>query len=170
MNTGILLIDLERWKDLHFEQSILELLHRPVQLTFADQTLLNFVMRGNWGELDSSWGQLLIHDTNKPGHTNFHFGGGGVKPWKMGCHYSSVPIWWAYYYRYVRPYYRFKRDGDIRFYTMCLIVGAHVLIKFAPILMLIFPRAKVERMKQRDVYYPLMRKTAMLVRKKDCNE
>ena len=160
MNTGVLLINLELWKESHFEQIILGLLSRPVKLPFADQTLLNFVMRGRWGELDSSWGLLQIHDTDMPSQTNFHFGGGGVKHWKKGCHYSSVPIWWAYYDRFVRPYYRFKDDDKIRDNTMRLLLYAHVLIKFAPLLRLVFSGAKIARMKKRDAHYKLMKATA----------
>ena len=170
LNSGILLIDLLQWKRVECENRILELLRQPIELAHHDQTLLNFVLRRHWGELDSSWGALQIHDTAIPEGTNFHFGGGGVKPWKKGCHYSSVPIWWAYYDRYVRPYYRFKGDDDIRTHSMRLIVGAHILVKFAPFLTLIFSREKVKRMKQRDVYYARMRKTAMSVCKRDRNE
>ena len=163
LNSGVLLIDLVQWRRLGCENRILELLKQPIELEHHDQTLLNFVLRRNWGRLDSSWGLLLIHDTDNPSHTNFHYGGGGVKPWKMGCHYSSVPIWWAYYDRFVRPYYRFNDDDKIRANTMRLLFYAHVLIKFAPLLRLVFSEEKVLRMKKRDVHYNLMREVAAQV-------
>lgn len=165
LNSGILLIDLLQWKRFGCESRILELLRQPIELEHHDQTLLNFVLRRHWGKLDSSWGLLQIHDTDNPAETNFHFGGGGVKPWEKGCHYSSAPIWWAYYDRFVRPYYRFKGDDKIYTNTMRLLKYAHFLIKLAPLLKIVFSEAKVVRMEKRDLYYKLMEKTAVWVRK-----
>lgn len=167
-NSGIMLVDLVRWEELRCEERILSLLKTPITLEHHDQTLLNYVLRGHWGKLDSSWGLLLIHDTEHPESTNFHFGGGGVKPWKMGCHYGAVPIWWAYYDSVVRAVYRFADDDAIREHSMRLLKGAHLLARFMPtfLLKVAFGGEKALRMKRRDRTYGLVRKVADDVRRR----
>lgn len=166
-NSGILLIDLEKWRKNQCEERIMALLRQPIVLGHHDQTLLNYVLRGEWGELDASWGLLQLHDTENPSKTNFHFGGGGVKPWQWGCHYGSAPIWWAYYDTYVRPYYRFAGDERIKAHTFRLLQSAHLIARGvpAPMLGLIFGREKAKRMKIRDRCYGVMKRTAECVRK-----
>ena len=159
-NSGVLLIDLKKWREAEIEQKLLECLAMPVKLEKHDQTLLNWVLKGKWGELDSSYGLLLRHDTENPEDTNFHFGGGGVKPWQKGCHYSAVPLWWAFYDSYVRQFYRFTADDIIRRHSLRLIMFAHIAMWFRPILPIVFGLDKAKRMEKRDRFFRAFQRLA----------
>ena len=159
-NSGVLLIDLKKWRAAGIEKKLLECLAMPVKLGKHDQTLLNWVLKGEWGELDSSYGLLLCHDTENPEDTNFHFGGGGVKPWQKGCHYGAVPLWWAFYDSYVRKFYRFAADDVIRRHSLRLIMFAHIAMWFRPFLPIVFGPDKAKRMKKRDRFFRSFQRVA----------
>jgi len=156
-NAGILLIDLSYWRQKNVFDQVLTCLSADVTLEKHDKTILNWIFMGNWTRLDDSWGLLLNHDTDTPLNTNFHFGGGGVKPWQKGCHYSAVPLWWTVYDTIVRPRYRFAGDDGIRRGSFGMLWGAHVLARYPFALKCLFDADKVRRMMERDRYWYIVK-------------
>lgn len=169
-NAGVLLINLAEWRNREIEHKLMDALRSNVKLEKHDQTLLNWVLRDEWGLLESEWGLLLCHDTDRPDDTNFHFGGGGVKPWQYGCHYGAVPLWWTVYDMVVRPYYRFAHDDAIRRKSYQMLWGAHLLAKVPFLLKQIFDEEKAARILTRDGCWAKNRAACdELKRRLECN-
>jgi lipopolysaccharide biosynthesis glycosyltransferase len=112
-NTGVLVINLEKWRtDKIAEETIQFLENNPQHILFADQDALNVVLAGKkWGELDPRWNQVhsiyqysswqdspfeeevfhnvlndpyVIHFTTPP------------KPWQNGCHHPKKDLFFQY--------------------------------------------------------------------------
>jgi lipopolysaccharide biosynthesis glycosyltransferase len=62
-NSGILVIDLARWRQENLTDQLLDCLHQNREhVLWWDQYALNVVLAGKWGELDPRWNQLaMIH-------------------------------------------------------------------------------------------------------------
>jgi lipopolysaccharide biosynthesis glycosyltransferase len=54
-NAGVLLIDLDRWREERVSQKALEYLTKHPRSPFSDQDALNVVCDGRWKELDPRW-------------------------------------------------------------------------------------------------------------------
>lgn len=162
-NAGLMLLDLRKWREQGCENAILEVLRSGLPLRHHDQTVLNFVLRGKCRLLTSDWGLLMCHDTDTPLQTNFHFGGGGVKPWAWGCHYSAVPLWWAYYDGQTRRFFRFSKEGFIKAYSLVLLWGAQLVSQMPFVPRLLFGAEKAKRMGERARHFGLMRKAACTI-------
>jgi lipopolysaccharide biosynthesis glycosyltransferase len=55
-NSGVMVIDLARWRQMGITSRCLDLARRhPAQSAFADQSLLNVVLRGRWEPLPFRW-------------------------------------------------------------------------------------------------------------------
>ncbi len=54
-NSGVLLIDLGRWREERISERALELLINHPQSLFSDQDALNIVCDGRWKKLDPRW-------------------------------------------------------------------------------------------------------------------
>lgn len=111
-NTGVLLIDLEKWRsDCITEKTIAFLENYADCVLFADQDGLNITLAGKWGELDPRWNQIheihnyrfwqespysqtvyhqvlhhpyIIHFTTPP------------KPWMNNCNHPSRDLFFHY--------------------------------------------------------------------------
>jgi len=55
-NSGVMVVDLERWRSLDVTGECLKLVHRyPGQANYADQSILNAVLRDEWEPLPVRW-------------------------------------------------------------------------------------------------------------------
>lgn len=80
-NSGVLLIDLNRWREVHVGLRCFELLHQQgVHCQYHDQTALNWVLRGQWSELPKIWNSCAgtTVPTDQPRILHFY---GCMKPW-----------------------------------------------------------------------------------------
>ena len=59
-NSGVMLVDVQRWSAERVAQRALELLQAH-RMPFADQCALNLVLDGQWGELDHRWNIQVAH-------------------------------------------------------------------------------------------------------------
>lgn len=101
-NSGVLLIDLAKWKDHSIgERAIAELRSDPIRCGFLDQDALNILLEGQWTRLADNWNLVLSshplasrwHDFfswkgEPPEKGIYHFTGAG-KPWSTLC-YSRI--------------------------------------------------------------------------------
>lgn len=157
-NAGILLVDAEKWDRESCERRIIEKLKMGKKLRYHDQTLLNYVFRGRWKRLDNSWGLMMIHNTDNPLNTNYHFGG-GRKPWQFGATFISTGLWWVFYEVRIQKYFplanakllkqRFSRNERLVYYCLPLVSWILCVIPYL--------RGKVLRMCERRKYYKIFR-------------
>jgi lipopolysaccharide biosynthesis glycosyltransferase len=111
-NTGVLVINLEKWRSEDVGQKIIQYLERNRDyVEWADQDGVNAVLAGKWGELDPRWNQVhaiydysswrdspyeedvynaalhnpyIIHFTTPP------------KPWQQGCKHPKKDLFYEY--------------------------------------------------------------------------
>jgi lipopolysaccharide biosynthesis glycosyltransferase len=81
-NAGVMLIDVERWRETEVERRSLDYLRRfGPRIWFWDQEALNAVLSGHWKSLDSSWNfPASMVDPFKEMPRIAHFSG-NIKPW-----------------------------------------------------------------------------------------
>lgn len=104
-NAGVMLIDLNKWRNLDvFNKSISIVRNKQISIVWWDQDILNYLFDGQVMELDKSWNyQLLIfrgqnwlkYLLHRPNIIHFTGGGKKNKPWFYAC--ENV---YGYKYRY----------------------------------------------------------------------
>ncbi|MGG6241634.1 glycosyltransferase family 8 protein [Nodosilinea sp. AN01ver1] len=110
-NSGVLVINLEKWRQQHTADKVLEFIGQHPDLPLPDQDALNIVLAGQWGELNPRWNQthvvhnyrsyqdspyneklyqdlvhhpLIIHYTSRP------------KPWGKNCTHPQADRYFNY--------------------------------------------------------------------------
>ena len=108
-NSGVLLLNLERWRADAISQKVITYVHENAEyILVADQDGLNAVLAGQWGELDPRWNQIpliyrfdLVPDSpskssleairdeliNRP--YIIHFATPHEKPWMPRCRHPA---------------------------------------------------------------------------------
>ena len=106
-NSGVMLIDLERWRRTRIAARALEYVRTHAdQVTFWDQEGLNAVLAGEWGELDAEWNWSLsptaiwprrddrgASSTTRPRIVHFS---GNLKPWVYGGRHPSYALYYQH--------------------------------------------------------------------------
>lgn len=82
-NSGVLLIDVARWREQKVLDRALAASHRqPALFKEGDQCLLNHVLARDWLEIDPSWNWQPLARRSEPWMTRaIHHFAGGKKPW-----------------------------------------------------------------------------------------
>src|SRR5690606_12610757 len=76
-NSGLLIIDLEAWRNMNATQLVINAIRDNYQyVTFSDQYGLNVVFANNWFELDPNWNRYPQESHKKPFLIHFT----GMKP------------------------------------------------------------------------------------------
>jgi lipopolysaccharide biosynthesis glycosyltransferase len=111
-NTGVLVINLEKWRSDHISEQAINFLEANTDnVIFPDQDALNIVLAGKWKELDPRWNQMhalhtyssweespydkdlftqvlynpyIVHFTTPP------------KPWHTGCQHPQQNLFFQY--------------------------------------------------------------------------
>jgi len=111
-NSGVLVLDLERWREERLAAAVLGYLQEHwEQVRWWDQDCLNAVLAGRWGELDPRWNQLAhIHEAASWRETPFtrevyeavlaepyvvHFATSS-KPWHFDCRHPERDLFFQY--------------------------------------------------------------------------
>lgn len=85
-NSGVMLIDLDRWKRHDVERQLFSFIHEhPDKLKFDDQDPLNVVFREDYAALPTTYNVMAGAPANPDGDPNpfvVHFSG-GAKPWYL---------------------------------------------------------------------------------------
>ncbi|WP_088974205.1 glycosyltransferase family 8 protein [Micromonospora coxensis] len=103
LNSGVLLIDVPRWKELDVTGKALDYVARHAhESRFPDQDALNYAVYGNWTRLSKRWNHMMAWrlDPGIGGNLTdaaiLHFAG-PVKPWQpsfpMGAHRQ---LYWSH--------------------------------------------------------------------------
>ncbi len=80
-NSGVLVIDLDRWRDLDIGRRCFELLHQHgPHCQHHDQTALNWVLRGQWTRLPALWNGCA-GESDQAGQARILHFYGCMKPW-----------------------------------------------------------------------------------------
>lgn len=130
-NSGLMLIDTRRWRDLRVSERCLELAARhPGQATIGDNSLLNAVLKGDWERLPLRWNcstrHLAIHmhpsirgcvhphrevveAARNPGFLHFV---SGRKPWHTGQYHPDRSLYLQYLGETAWPDRFADRPGD----------------------------------------------------------
>ncbi len=95
-NSGMLVIDLNRWKDHGIEEKVLRFLREnPDKISAADQDALNIIFLNDQKELSQKYNFLVAAtDTTEQDPVIIHFAGGS-KPWYF---FSALPYQSEYVY------------------------------------------------------------------------
>lgn len=112
LNTGVMLIDLEHWREMDLTNKIVDVLSR-YELPCVDQDAINIVLRGSFGRLEPRFNSMPYHyltqfryadfiETDEelhqaishPAITHFHRSFLG-KPWAYGAIHPGTKMWRA---------------------------------------------------------------------------
>lgn len=111
LQSGVLLIDLNKWRADGLSDRFLDFIANHLELPYPDMDALNFVLAGKWGELNPQWNQIpVVHNfkswENSP-YTEeqlynvvnnpfiIHYGS-KPKPWHQGCTHPQRSLWYDY--------------------------------------------------------------------------
>jgi lipopolysaccharide biosynthesis glycosyltransferase len=97
-NAGVLLIDLDRWREEQITERALQYLNENPSTPYADQDALNVVCDGRWKSLDQRWNfqncrDTLIANTGlaaRPGIVHFVM---SAKPWNARVHNVNADVY-----------------------------------------------------------------------------
>jgi len=122
-NAGVLVLNLERWRQDHTDDAIMDYVKRQHEyIRFHDQDGLNAILWRSWGELDPRWNQMpQILQVRTADESPFdeptfrrvidspyiiHFASAD-KPWRFACRHPATKQFFQYVdrtkYRGVRP-------------------------------------------------------------------
>ncbi|MDJ0510908.1 MAG: glycosyltransferase family 8 protein [Crocosphaera sp.] len=111
LQSGVLVIDLEKWREQKIIEKFFEFLSTHLELPYPDMDALNFVLLRNWGELDPRWNQIpvvynfeswqdspyteeeLSNVVNNPYVIHY---GSKPKPWDYRCTHPLKSLWYDY--------------------------------------------------------------------------
>lgn len=101
-NAGVLLIDLDRWREARVSEKALQYLATYPSSPFSDQDALNVACDGQWAKLDHRW-NYLVYDENlaitslrpedRPRIAHFVT---WKKPWKAACWAANSDLYDAF--------------------------------------------------------------------------
>lgn len=67
LNAGVLVINLERWRQDKIADQILKCIAKNPDFPFPDQDAINIVLAGKWGEISPLWNQMhVVHNFESP--------------------------------------------------------------------------------------------------------
>lgn len=96
--SGLLVFNVDEWRRLDLTKKCFDLMNNSpdVVFRFADQSVLNVVLNGNFHKLSNKWQGFANRIKTNPRHHNIlHWHGREIKPWTHpdSCH---ADIWWLY--------------------------------------------------------------------------
>lgn len=99
-NAGVMLINLENWRNMNIGKKSLELIrNRPDIIKLWDQDALNKVIDGQFLILDKKWNSLVdLYEGNSQADDQsivIHFTG-SLKPWQIWCISPAKELYWSY--------------------------------------------------------------------------
>jgi lipopolysaccharide biosynthesis glycosyltransferase len=101
INSGILLLNLDKWRKDQITETLLSFLKKEsANCRFFDQSAINWLLKDDIEYIPRAWntyGSDYDSGTVKgaPGQINFHFAS-GMKPWKRPLPTASHQIWWLF--------------------------------------------------------------------------
>lgn len=99
-NSGVMLINLETWRNMNIGNKCIELIRdRPEMIKLWDQDALNKVIDGQFLNVDPKWNSLIdLYGGNSQANDQsivVHFTG-SLKPWHSWCISPDKGIYWRY--------------------------------------------------------------------------
>ena len=114
---GIFLCDLDKWRQLGIEEKAFDTAIRfEGKLRLFDQTIFNYLLRGQIGELEREWSHFTDH-APLSAENNYHYIN-YKKPWGRKDFYAANFLWREYYRIRIQPYFRFKKPWKIRLFNI----------------------------------------------------
>lgn len=110
-NSGLLLIDPQKWRQLNITQKVIKCIHDNITFAdFPDQYGLNVVFADQWFELDPRWNSQAMLAIEKPFIIHFT----GRKPFYKSYNYNSS--YKDHFYKYLKQtkWNNFKPIGEYR--------------------------------------------------------
>ncbi|GAX35404.1 glycosyltransferase family 8 protein [Nodularia sp. NIES-3585] len=99
-NAGVILINLETWRNLNIGKKCIEIIrNRPDLIKLHDQDALNKVIDGQFLNIDQKWNSLVDlyegHSQANDKSMVIHFIG-SLKPWQIWCISPQKELYWSY--------------------------------------------------------------------------
>jgi lipopolysaccharide biosynthesis glycosyltransferase len=125
LNSGVLLMDLERMRETHLTQRLLEFAERHPQLMrYADQDAFNGLLQGRWQRLHPRWNlqttMLEVEPAAQPldpadlqeaiAHPAVVHYMGWWKPWRVWSNHPLRGLYRKYFRELPRPVYEVSKD------------------------------------------------------------
>lgn len=86
-NSGLLVIDLQRWNDMNLTERVFDVIHKNSDfVTYPDQYGLNVVFANNWFELDPRWNLFAYNSDKNPFLIHFI----SIKPLFKGYYFNPA--------------------------------------------------------------------------------
>jgi lipopolysaccharide biosynthesis glycosyltransferase len=111
LNSGVLVMNLDKWRSENLADRIMSLMMQYEQLPFPDQDGISIALAGQWGELEPRWNQVhIIHNLSSWDESSYsqetfyntlhypyviHFTN-RPKPWMPGCTHPQRDLFWQY--------------------------------------------------------------------------
>ncbi|MFY0543721.1 glycosyltransferase family 8 protein [Brevibacillus sp. H7] len=102
-NAGVMLINVQRWREEDISKKVLEFIHNnPSKIQFYSQDPLNAILHGKWLKLGPEWNYTTAHLKllKRPIHPSIIHYTGPKKPWNHGhplqkdyFKYSYATLW-----------------------------------------------------------------------------
>lgn len=123
-NAGFLVCNLKKWREISlFEKSIDLIKKYKTQISSHDQTILNFLLRGQILVLSKEWNYIPWWTRDMKELSNLHFTS-KFKPWSLRLYLPEEKMWYALYNSEVKPYWNLINE-----YKSRTIKGFFVVLK-----------------------------------------
>lgn len=127
-NAGFLVCNLKRWRENSLFEKSMNLINKyKTQITSHDQTILNFIFRGQILTLPKEWNYIPWWTRNMKELSNLHFTS-KHKPWNLRLYLPEEKMWHALYNAKVKPYWDVKKEKEANKIFGFLYVLRHWLI------------------------------------------
>jgi lipopolysaccharide biosynthesis glycosyltransferase len=104
-NAGFLVCNLKKWREISlFEKSIDLIKKYKKQISSHDQTILNFLLRGQILALPNEWNYIPWWTRDMKELSNLHFTS-KFKPWSLRLYLPEEKMWYALYNAKVKPFW-----------------------------------------------------------------
>lgn len=127
-NSGLLVCNLKKWRELNFLKKALKLMCKyNSKITSHDQTILNFVFRGQILTLPREWNFTPWWTRELETISNLHFTS-KHKPWHLRLYLPEEKMWYALYNSQIKPYWDIIKETQVHKFKDFLYVVRHWLI------------------------------------------
>lgn len=126
-NSGLAILNLERWRYLHAKEGFIELLKKHGDMMFyADQTALNYLFRGKIATLPPEWNTIPWWTKPIRADQNLHYTSKD-KPWNTRLYLPAEQFWLMFYKIKVAPHWDLRRKTARPLYGVYRFLRVYVL-------------------------------------------
>ncbi len=118
-NAGLMLMNLDLWREERIADKAFSLAYsNEINLVMEEQSALNIVLNGHWGQLNNNWNFMIILNSMKPQFSQrqakiIHTPG-SLKPWMISPQNAFGVV--KFFYTYAQAYKQFAQQEKVSSY------------------------------------------------------